>query len=41
MAVSGSASASSCSLFLMKLPARSFLKRRQNRKAAIGSVDNG
>jgi probable blue pigment (indigoidine) exporter len=29
------------SLFLMKLPARSFLKRRQNRKAATGSVNNG
>ena len=29
------------SLFLMKLPARSFLKRWQNRKAATGSVDNG
>ena len=29
------------SLFLMKLPARSFLKRWQNRKAATCSVDNG
>ncbi len=29
------------SFFLMKLPARSFLKRWQNRKAATGSVDNG
>ena len=29
------------SLFLMKLPARSFLKLWRNRKAATGSVDNG
>lgn len=29
------------SLFLMKLPARPFLKRWQNRKAATGGVDNG